>query len=107
MTKTLTSTLRLFLWLLFGVAALHALLIGWVGLTFGFSLWDAQNLSPTLHWLAAIAFPILLFKLIPRAHNDLRRIVLVWLGASAFVGYYVLFFLGDGHILDCGLRWSC
>jgi hypothetical protein len=107
MSRTIELTVRLSLWLLFVAAAIHALFVGWVGLTFGFGLWDAQNLSPTLHWVAAIAFPVLLFKLVPRCSGASKQIVLVWLGAWAFVGYYVLFYLGDGHILDCGLHWSC
>lgn len=107
MTKTLAWTLRLSLWLLFGLAAVHALFLGWMGLTFGFSLWDAENLSPTLHWLAAIAFPVLIFKLAPRGDNDIKQLAAVWLGAWAFAAYYLLFYLGEGHILDCGLRWSC
>ncbi len=71
MARTLDIPLRVLLWLLFFATALHALMVGWTGLTFGFSLWDAGNPSPTLHWLAALLFPIVLFKLIPRRAIDL------------------------------------
>ena len=107
MARTLDITLRVLLWLLFLGAALHAIVIGWTGLTFGFALWDADNPSPTVHWLAAIAFPILLFKLIPRRSIDLKRTVMVTVGAWAFVGYYVLFYLSEGAAFRCGLRWFC
>ena len=106
-SKTLELSLRISLWLLFVVAALHALLIAWAGVTFGFALWDINRPSPTLHWLAAIAFPLLLFKFVPRTSDDPNRTVLVGVCAWTFVVYYVLFYLGEGHILDCGLRWSC
>lgn len=105
--RTLDITLRTLLRLLFLAAALHALVIGWTGLTFGLALWDAENPSPTVHWLAAIVFPILLFKLIPRRSIDPRRTVLVTVGACAFVVYYVLFYLSDGAVFRCGLRWFC
>jgi hypothetical protein len=107
MNRTLNLTLKISLWLLLVAATFNALLLLQVGLTFGPSLWDATNPSPTIHWLAAIAFPVLLFTLLKRQGVPAKKLVLVWLGAWAFTAYYVLFYLGDGHILDCGLRWSC
>ena len=98
--------LRSSLWLLFAAAVVHALFIGWTGLTFGLSLWDGTNPLPTLQWLAALVYPILLFKFTPRG-GSLKHLFFFSLGAWTFVGYYVLFVLGDGHILDCGLRWFC
>ena len=107
MVRTLDILLSFLLWLLLIAAAVHALFLLWTGLTFGTDLWDAESPSPTLHWLAAIMFPILLFKAIPRRRIDLRRTMFVTVGAWAFVVYYVLFYLGDGAAFRCGLRWFC
>lgn len=107
MSRKFEFTLRMSLWLLFLAAVLHALLIGWVGLTFGLSLWDVRDVSPTAHWLAALAYPVLLYKLVRKRGLTTTKLVAIWLGAWAFVAYYLLFYLGDGHILDCGFRWSC
>lgn len=107
MARTLDLTLRVLLWVLFVAAAIHALFILWSGLTFGLSLWDAEDPSPTVHWLAALAFPIVLFKLISRRSTNLNRTMLVTVGALAFVVYYVLFYLSDGAAFRCGFRWFC
>lgn len=100
MTRALEFTLRGSLWLLFLIAAAHAIFIGFVGLTFGFSLWDSENLSPTLHWIAVIAFPIILFQFVTRFGNSLSRLGLISVGAWVFVIYYVIFYLSGGAILS-------
>jgi hypothetical protein len=107
MSKMFDLALRSSLWLLFAAAVVHALFIGWAGLTFGLSLWDGTNPLPTLWWLAALAFPIVLFQFTPRRGESFKHLLFFSLGAWAFVGYYLLFVLADGHILDCGLRWFC
>jgi hypothetical protein len=103
----LDLALRVSLWMLFVAAAVHAAFIGWIGLTFGFSLLDRANPLPTIYWLAALAFPFVLFHFAPRRGSERKRLLFVSLGAWAFVGYYVLFVLGDGHVLDCGFRRTC
>lgn len=107
MSRTLDLTLRVLLWLLFLAAAAHAVFILWYGLAYPLPPWDAENLSPTMHWLAALALPIVLFKMIPRRSINLSRTALITVGAWAFVGYYVLFYVGYGAAFRCNFRWFC
>jgi hypothetical protein len=45
-------------WLVLFVTGLFALYMLFVGLTFGFALWDAANPKPTVMWLGVLAAPI-------------------------------------------------
>jgi hypothetical protein len=46
-------------WVLLFVSGLFALYMLFVGLTFGFALWQPDNPKPTMLWLGVLAAPIL------------------------------------------------
>lgn len=82
--------LRLTLWFLLPFAVLWALMSLYVGLTFGFSLFQLDDPWPTVLWLLIIALPVLIFHNLRVAGDDWRRLAMTPLLTLSFVTFFSL-----------------
>ena len=88
--KAAATALRLGLWLLFPFAVLWALICLVVGLSYGVSLFQLDNLWPTVLWFLVLALPIWIFRSLRSAADDWRRPAITLLGTLAFVTFFAL-----------------
>lgn len=51
--------LTVFGWAVLFVTGLFALYMLFIGLTFGFALWNPDNLKPTILWLGVLVAPVI------------------------------------------------
>ena len=58
--SNVAAVLRVALWLLLVPSGVFAIYLLFVGLTFGFSLWNPANPLPTLLWLGVLMAPVLI-----------------------------------------------
>lgn len=84
------SAFRVGLWVLFPFASLWALICLVVGMSFGFSLFQLDNLWPTILWLLILALPAWIFWTLRSAADDPRRLAITLLGTLSFAAFFVL-----------------
>ena len=88
--QRITQTLKGLLWLVFIPSLLFAIYMLFVGLTFGFALWDASNPTPTILWLGVLAVPLLLGAALKKARRSPLILAAALLAACVLESAYVV-----------------
>src|SRR5687767_12934354 len=76
-------------WVVLFVSGLFAFYMLFVGLTFGFALWNPNNPKPTLLWLGVLAAPCVVAISLNRWRNSLPAMALAVLAACGLIGVYL------------------
>jgi hypothetical protein len=88
--SSITVALRTGLWLLFVPSGLFAIYMLFVGLTFGFALWNPTNPLPTLLWFGVLTAPVLIATALMQRQTSSAMLAMSFIAACIFDVAWIL-----------------
>ncbi len=89
MNSAVVNVMRGSLWVLLVPAFLFAVMSFVTGITFGFALWQWDKLGPTIFWIAALAFPIIILSALKASVGSIPKLLTSLIACWGFVAFYV------------------